>query len=52
MEDVKEFLDIVDKNKAKLESLLDNVPFTLTAFFPEVEYSRELVQKLRPLIKN
>ena len=52
MEDVKEFLDIVDKNKAKLESLLDKVPFTLTAFFPEVEYSRELVQKLRPLIKN
>lgn len=52
MEDVKEFLDIVDKNKAKLESLLDKVPFTLTAFFPEVEYSTELVQKLRPLIKN
>lgn len=52
MEDVKEFLDIVDKNKAKLESLLDKVPFTLSAFFPEVEYSRELVQKLRPLIKN
>jgi hypothetical protein len=42
----------VDKNKAKLESLLDKVPFTLSAFFPEVEYSRELVQKLRPLIKN
>ena len=52
MEDVKEFLDIVGKNKAKLESLLDKVPFTLTAFFPEVEYSTELVQKLRPLIKN
>ena len=52
MEDVKEFLDIVDKNKAKLESLLDKVPFTLTAFFPEVEYTPELVQKLRPLIKN
>ena len=52
MEDIKEFLDIVDKNKAKLESLLDKVPFTLTAFFPEVEYSTELVQKLRPLIKN
>ena len=51
-EDIKEFLDIVDKNKAKLESLLDKVPFTLTAFFPEVEYSTELVQKLRPLIKN
>ena len=52
MEDVKEFLDIVDKNKAKLESLLDKVPFTLTALFPEVEYTPELVQKLRPLIKN
>ena len=52
MEDVKEFLDIVDKNKTKLESLLDKVPFTLSAFFPEVEYSTELVQKLRPLIKN
>jgi hypothetical protein len=52
MEDVNEFLDIVDKNKTKLESLLDKVPFTLSAFFPEVEYSRELVQKLRPLIKN
>ena len=52
MEDIKEFLDIVDKNKAKLESLLDKVPFTLSAFFPEVEYTPELVQKLRPLIKN
>ena len=52
MEDVKEFLDIVDKNKTKLESLLDKVPFTLSAFFPEVEYSTELVQKLRPSIKN
>ena len=52
MEDVKEFLDIVDKNKTKLESLLDKVPFTLSAFFPEVEYSTTLVQKLRPLIKN
>ena len=52
MEDVKEFLDIVDKNKTKLESLLDKVPFTLSAFFPEVEYTPELVQKLRPLIKN
>ena len=52
MEDVKEFLNIVDKNKTKLESLLDKVPFTLTALFPEVEYTPELVQKLRPLIKN
>ena len=52
MEDVKEFLDIVDKNKTKLESLLDKVPFTLSAFFPEVEYTPELVKKLRPLIKN
>jgi chemotaxis methyl-accepting protein methylase len=52
MEDVKEFLDIVDKNKTKLESLLDKVPFTLSAFFPEVECTPELVQKLRPLIKN
>ena len=52
MEDMKEFLDIVDKNKTKLESLLDKVPFTLSAFFPEVEYSTTLVQKLRPLIKN
>jgi len=52
MEDVNEFLDIVDKNKTKLESLLDKVPFTLSAFFPEVEYTPELVQKLRPLIKN
>jgi hypothetical protein len=52
MEDAKEFLDIVDKNKTKLESLLDKVPFTLSAFFPEVEYTPELVQKLRPLIKN
>jgi hypothetical protein len=52
MEDVKEFLDIVDKNKTKLESLLDKVPFTLSVFFPEIEYSTELVQKLRPLIKN
>jgi chemotaxis methyl-accepting protein methylase len=51
-EDMKEFLDIVDKNKTKLESLLDKVPFTLSAFFPEVEYTPELVQKLRPLIKN
>jgi hypothetical protein len=52
MEDVKEFLDIVDKNKATLESLLDKQPFTFSVFFPEVEYSTELVQKLRPLIKN
>jgi len=52
MEDVKEFLNIVDKNKTKLKSLLDKVPFTLTALFPEVEYTPELVQKLRPLIKN
>jgi hypothetical protein len=52
MEDVNEFLDIVDKNKTKLESLLDKVPFTLSALFPEVEYTPELVQKLRPLIKN
>lgn len=52
MEDMKDFLDTVGKNKTKLESLLDKVPFTLTAFFPEVEYSTELVQKLRPLIKN
>lgn len=52
MEDMKDFLDTVGKNKTKLESLLDKVPFTLSAFFPEVEYSTELVQKLRPLIKN
>jgi hypothetical protein len=52
MEDAKEFLNIVDKNKKKLDSLLDKKPFTLYALFPEVEYSRELVQKLRPLIKN
>jgi hypothetical protein len=52
MEDVKDFLDVVDKNKTKLESLLEKVPFTLSAFFPKIEYSRELVQKLRPLIKN
>ena len=45
-------LDIVDKNKTKLESLLDKVPFTLSVFFPEIEYNTELVQKLRPLIKN
>ena len=52
MEDVKEFLDIVDNNKTKLESLLDKVPFTLSVFLPNVEYTPELVQKLRPLIKN
>jgi len=52
MEDMKEFLDIVDKNKTKLESLLDKQPFTLYALFPEVEYTPELVQKLTPLIKN
>ena len=52
MEDMKEFLDIVGKNKTKLEYLLDKVPFTLSALFPEVEYTPELVQKLRPLIKN
>ncbi len=52
MEDMKEFLDIMGKNKTKLESLLDKVPFTLSAFFPEVEYTPELVQKLTPLIKN
>jgi hypothetical protein len=52
MEDMKEFLDIMGKNKTKLESLLDKVPFTLSALFPEVEYTPELVQKLIPLIKN
>ena len=52
MEDMKEFLDIVGKNKTKLESLLDKVPFTLSTLFPEMEYTPELVQKLRPLIKN
>ena len=50
MEDVKKFLDIANKNKTKLGSLLDKLPFTLSVFFPEVEYSRELVQKLRPLL--
>jgi hypothetical protein len=52
MNDVKEFLNIVKQNKEKLESLLDKQPFTLSVFFPEVEYRPELVQKLRPLIKN
>jgi len=52
MNDVKDFLNIVKQNKEKLESLLDEQPFTLSLLFPEVEYSRELIQKLRPLIKN
>lgn len=52
MNDVKDFLNIVGKNKEKLETLLDKQPFTVSIFFPEIEYSRELVEKLRPLIKN
>jgi Ring finger domain len=51
-EDVEDFLSIVKQNKEKLGSLLDGQPFTLTVLFPELKYSRELVQKLRPLIKN
>ena len=52
MEDVDEFSTVFKKNKRKLEALLDNVPFRLSVIFPEIEYSRDLVEKLRPLVKS
>ncbi len=51
MEDVDEFSTVFKKNKRKLESLLDNVPFRLSIIFPEIEYSRDLVEKLEPITK-
>ena len=51
MEDVDEFSTVFKKNKRKLEALLDNVPFRLSVIFPEIEYSRDLVEKLEPIIK-
>ena len=52
MEDVDEFSTVFKKNKRKLEALLDNVPFRLSVIFPEIEYSRDLVEKLEPIIKQ
>jgi hypothetical protein len=52
MEDVDEFSTVFKKNKRKLESLLDNVPFRLSVIFPEIEYSRDLVEKLEPIVKQ
>jgi hypothetical protein len=52
MEDVDEFSTVFKKNKRKLEALFDNVPFRLSVIFPEIEYSRDLVEKLEPIVKQ